>query len=226
MTTVLVTGSNRGIGLEFVRQYAAEGWRVIACCRKPDAAAALKALEGDIRIEGVELADTASIRDLATRLSGETIDLLINNAGVYGPDQTFGKTDYSAFDMVMRSNVLGPLAMVEALLSNLEKGVMKTVVAVSSTWGSIGGNKWGGHYLYGPSKAALNMVVKAQAIDLKDKGITLAAISPGWVRTDMGGEGAPLTARDSVADMRARIAELTPADSGRFISHAGGAIPW
>jgi NAD(P)-dependent dehydrogenase (short-subunit alcohol dehydrogenase family) len=226
MPTVLVTGSNRGIGLEFVRQYVAEGWRVIACCRRPDSGTALKVVGGNPRIEGLELADPASIHDLAVRLSGEAIDLLVNNAGVYGPDQTFGKTDYSAFEAVMRSNVLGPLAMVETLLPNLEKGGMKTVVAVSSTWGSIGGNKWGGHYLYGPSKAALNMVVKAQAIDLKDKGITLAAISPGWVRTDMGGEGAPLTAQDSVADMRTRIAELTLADSGSFISHAGGSIPW
>lgn len=226
MPTVLVTGSNRGIGLEFARQYAAEGWRVIACCRRPEQAADLKAVEGDIRIEGVELADPASIRDLAKRLSGEAVDLLINNAGVYGPDQTFGNTDYSGFDAVMRSNVLGPTVTVEALLPNLEKGAMKTVVSISSTWGSVGLNEWGGHYLYGPSKAALNMVVKTQAIDLRDKGITVVAISPGWVRTDMGGGAAPLSARDSVALIRGEIAALTPADTGSLISHEGVRLPW
>lgn len=226
MPTVLVTGGNRGIGLEFVRQYAAEGWRVIACCRKPDAAKTLKSVEGDVRIEKVELTDPASIRGLAKRLAGEAIDLLINNAGVLGPAQSFGDTDYSGFDAVMRSNVLGPMAMVEALLPNLEAGGIKTAVAISSGWGSIGTVQTGGRYLYGPSKAALNMVVKAQSLDLRDKDIVAVAVSPGWVETDMGGQGADLTPAESVANMRALIAGLSLEDSGKFYSHKGHEIPW
>lgn len=226
MPTVLVTGSNRGIGLEFVRQYAAAGWQVIACCRKPEAAKELKAVPGEVRIEAVELTDPVSIRALAEDLKGEAVDLLINNAGVLGPDQSFGDTDYAAFDTVMRSNVLGPMAMVEALLPNLEAGRIKTAVAISSGWGSIGTIQSGGRYLYGPSKAALNMVVKAQSIDLHDKGILAVAISPGWVATDMGGKGADLTPAESVGNMRSLIAGLTAADSGKFYSHKGHEIPW
>lgn len=226
MPTVLVTGSNRGLGLEFVRQYLADGWRVIACCREPDAAAGLNAVAGDVRIETVELADPDSIHDLAMRLKGESVDLLINNAGVLGPNQSFGDTDYAAFDTVMRSNVLGPIAMVEALLPNLEAGGIKMAVSISSGWGSIGTIETGGRYLYGPSKAALNMVVKAQSIDLHDKGIASVAISPGWVRTDMGGAGADLSPEESVRDMRALIASLTVEDSGKFFSRTGDALPW
>ena len=226
MPTVLVTGSNRGLGLEFARQYAADGWRVIACCRKPDGADDLKAVTGEVQIEAVELIDPASIRDLAERLKGEAIDLLINNAGVLGPAQSFGDTDYSGFDTVMRSNVLGPMAMVEALLPNLEAGGIKTAVAISSGWGSIGTVGPGGRYLYGPSKAALNMVVKAQSLDLRDKGVAAVAISPGWVETDMGGEGADFTPEQSVGNMRALIAGLSLEDSGKFYSHKGHEIPW
>ncbi len=226
MPSVLITGANRGIGLELARQYAADGWRVHACCRAPDEADALAGIAGAVSLHRLDVEDMASIGALAGALEGDAIDVLVNNAGVYGPEQSFGKVDLAAFDSVMAVNALGPLAVTERLIEHVARGERKLVVCVSSLWGSMGANDWGGHYLYGPSKAALNMIVKSASIDLKDRGIAVVAMSPGWVRTDMGGAGADLSPEESVASMRRVIAGLGIADTGRFMSHDGRDAPW
>jgi len=226
MPSVLITGANRGIGLELARQYAADGWRVHACSRDPEKADALRAIAGDVSVHRLDVADLASIDALVAELGDAAIDVLLNNAGVYGPEQSFGKVDLSAFDSVMAINALGPLAMTERLIAHVARGDRKLVVCVSSLWGSMGANTWGGHYLYGPSKAALNMIVKSASIDLKDRGISVVAMSPGWVRTDMGGPKADLSPEESVKTMRGVIDGLGIADTGRFMSHDGRDAPW
>jgi NAD(P)-dependent dehydrogenase (short-subunit alcohol dehydrogenase family) len=226
MPSVLITGANRGIGLELARQYAADGWRVHACCRAPDEADALAGIAGEVSLHRLDVEHMASIGALATGLGDAAIDVLVNNAGVYGPEQSFGKVDLAVFDSVMAVNALGPLAVTERLIEHVARGERKLIVCVSSLWGSMGANDWGGHYLYGPSKAALNMIVKSASIDLRARGIAVVAMSPGWVRTDMGGANANLSPEESVASMRWVIADLGIADTGRFMSHDGRDTPW
>ena len=223
MATVLVTGANRGLGLEFVRQYAAEGWTVIACCREPAKAKELNKLTGSIAVEALEVGADAQISTLAKRLKGRAIDLLINNAGIYGPRSG---TDTAAWLDVFRINSIAPLHLSHALADNVARSELKRIVSVSSAMGSIGENGSSGDYVYRSSKAALNMAMKGLSNELKDRGIIVAVLSPGWVKTDMGGRSAPLEAADSIASLRKVIAQLKPKDSGKFFSHEGKAIPW
>jgi len=224
--SVLVTGSNRGIGLEFVRQYAAEGWRVFATCRGPAKAAALKAIDGDVRVHALDVVDDARIAALAGELRNEPLDLLINNAGVMGPEDAFGRTDPDGWVDTLRVNAIAPIRVLERFLPHLERGRRKTAMSITSGMGSIGDNTSGGAYAYRTSKAALNQAMRSAAIDLKDKGTIVVVINPGWVRTDMGGRGAPLAVEQSVSNMRRTIAALTPADSGKFLNHTGEVYPW
>ena len=223
MATVLVTGANRGLGLEFVRQYAADGWTVIACCREPAKAKELSKLTGSIAVEALDVGVDAQISALAKRLKGRAIDLLINNAGIYGPRSG---TDTAAWLDVFRVNSIAPLHLSHALVDNVARSELKRIVSVSSAMGSIGENGSSGDYVYRSSKAALNMAMKGLSNELRDRGIIVAALSPGWVKTDMGGRGAPLEAADSIASLRQVIARLKPKDSGKFFSHEGKAIPW
>lgn len=223
MPTVLVTGANRGIGLEFVRQYAADGWDVIACCRKPGEAKALKKLDGAVEIEALDLGDDRAIAGLAKRLKGRPVDLLINNAGVYGPRSG---TDTDAWLEVLQVNAIAPLRLSQALAGNVAHSAQKRIISLSSGMGSIEDNDSGDDYIYRSSKAALNMVMKGLSNELKDRGIIVVTLSPGWVKTDMGGKSAPLEAVDSVASMRKLIGRLKLADSGKFLSHNGRAIAW
>jgi NAD(P)-dependent dehydrogenase (short-subunit alcohol dehydrogenase family) len=223
MPTVLITGANRGIGLEFARQYAADGWDVVACCRKPGDAKALKKLDGAIEIEALDVGNERAIAGLAKRLKGRPVDLLINNAGVYGPRDG---TDSKAWLEVLRVNAIAPLHLSQALAGNVAHSQQKRIVSISSSMGSIEGNGSGDDYIYRSSKAALNMVMKGLSNELKDRGITVIALSPGWVKTDMGGKSAPLEPVDSVAAMRKLIGRLKLADSGKFFSHNGQAIAW
>ena len=228
MPTVLVTGANRGLGLEFVRQYAAEGWTVHACCRDPGAAKALEAVKGDITIHGLDVGDRASVTALARALKSTPIDVLINNAGVYGGDrdgQTFGKVDDGAWDACLRTNALGPLMVTEALIDNVARGASKVIACVTSKMGSMADNTSGGAYIYRASKAALNAVIVSLARDLKGRA-TVIAFHPGWVQTDMGGRGAPIKPPESIAGMRKVIAGAKPSDSGRFLNYDGASIPW
>lgn len=226
MPTVLITGTNRGIGLEFVRAYAADGWRVHAAARRPAAATELDRVKGDVTVHSLDVADDAAIAALARALDGEAIDLLINNAGVIGPDNSFGCTDAGAWLETLRVNTIAPLHMLEQFLPHLLRGRLRCAVTLTSKMGSIADNGSGGSYIYRSSKAALNAVMRSAAIDLKPKGVTVIVFHPGWVRTDMGGSSAPIDTRTSVAGMRAKIATLAPADSGRFFNYDGKELPW
>lgn len=229
MPTVLVTGANRGLGLEFVRQYAAEGWTVHACCRVPAKATALKAIKGAVTIHALDVADRASVKALAKAIGAAPIDVLINNAGTYGGErdtQVFGKIDDGGWDTALRTNALGPLLVTEALIDNVAKGSNKIVACVTSKMGSMTDNTSGGAYIYRASKAALNAIVVSLARDLKGRGVTVLAFHPGWVQTDMGGRGAPIAPEPSIAGMRKVIAGAKATDSGRFLNYDGSPIPW
>jgi len=226
MPTVLITGAGRGLGLELARQYAAEGWKMIATIRKHDAKATLQALGPGVDVRLADVADRGSIGRLAADLRGVPIDVLFNNAGIYGPSGlSLGKLDYGAWEQVLRVNVLGPAAVSEALVDNVAASGRRTIVMMSSRLGSIEEMR-AGDYLYGSSKAALNAVTRAFSSALAARGIVVVAMSPGWVRTDMGGAGAPLAPETSVAGMRKVIAGLSRQDSGRFLSYDGSEIPW
>jgi NAD(P)-dependent dehydrogenase (short-subunit alcohol dehydrogenase family) len=229
--TVLVTGANRGLGLEFARQYAESGWRVFAACRAPDAARELKALEsrheGRLSVLPLDVTDGAAVKAAAGRLRSEAIDLLLNNAGVGSPPgQKIGSLDYAAWLRVLDANVLGPARMVESFVENVAKGRDRRIVTVTSLMGSIADNSSGGAYAYRSSKAAVNAAMRSFAIDLAPRGITCVVVHPGWVRTDMGGAGGKLSAAQSVSALRSLIDSLKPADSGKFFNYDGKALPW
>jgi NAD(P)-dependent dehydrogenase (short-subunit alcohol dehydrogenase family) len=227
MPTCLITGSSRGIGLEFAKQYAAEGWSVIATCRRPDQSAALRQVQGDVRIETLDVGDFARVEALGKRLEGVPIDLLINNAGIYGPRVVpYDSVDYGAWAEVMRVNTMACLKVSAVFSRNVAWSKHKTIVAITSLMGSIAENSSGGVYIYRSSKAALNSVMRSLSIDLKPKEIIVALLHAGWVRTDMGGPGAHLDPFESVAGMRDVISRLGPADSGRFFSYDGTELPW
>ena len=228
---VLVTGANRGLGLEFARQYAAEGWQVLAACRSPKQAKQLQALaaesDGRIRVISMDVTDTASVRSAAAELKGAAIDLLLNNAGVMGPrNERLGRLDYAAWMKVLDANSLGPMRVVEAFLENVARGRLKRIVTITSGMGSIEDNSSGGSYAYRSSKTAVNMVMKSLAIDLAPRGITCVVMNPGWVRTDMGGPRGKISPEESIKAMRSVIARLKPKDSGKFLNYDGGSYPW
>ena len=226
MPSVLVTGANRGIGLEFVRQYAAEGWRVHAACRRPDAARELAAVEGDVAIHKLDVADDRQIAALSKGLATEALDVLINNAGVGGPREGFGETDTAAWLDVFRVNTIAPVRMAERFIEHLMRGRRKLIVGLTSRMGSIADNTSGGYYAYRSSKAALNAAMKSLAIDLAPRGVAVVVFHPGWVKTDMGGPGAQIAPPASVAGMRRKIESLGPADSGCFFNYDGSPLPW
>ncbi len=231
MPSVLVTGANRGLGLEFARQYGADGWQVFAACRAPDAAKDLQKLAADsggrMRVLPMDVTDTASVRAAAAGLKGQPIDLLLNNAGVGGTrGERLGGLDYVAWMKVLDANSLGPMRVAEAFLENVARGDQKRIVTVTSGMGSIADNGSGGRYAYRSSKSAVNSVMKSLAIDLAPRGITCVVVNPGWVRTDMGGPGGSLSPAESITALRRVIAALKPADSGQFLNWNGKTYPW
>jgi NAD(P)-dependent dehydrogenase (short-subunit alcohol dehydrogenase family) len=225
---VLVTGANRGIGLEFVRQYVADGWRVIACCRDPQQADALHVLAdagSAVQICTLDVADFGQIEALAKALQGQAIDVLINNAGFY-PQGSFGTVDYADWNQAFRINAMAPMKMAECFVEHVACSCLRKIVTLSSKMGSIADNGSGGSYLYRTSKTAVNMLMKNLAIDLQPRGIAAAVLHPGWVLTDMGGPNALITPQQSVAGMRQVIDQLTLQNAGRFIAYDGQQIPW
>lgn len=232
MKTILITGANRGIGLEFSRQYAVDGWRVLACCRCPEKSDALSKLAAQypelIKIQTLDVSDHTQIERLAQSLANESIDLLINNAGIYPSSDSggFGHTNYDEWMYAFRINTMAPLKVAEMFAAQIARGQQKTIVTITSKMGSIADNSSGGHYLYRSSKAAVNMVVKSIAVDLEPLGITAVAIHPGWVKTDMGGPNALITTEQSVSGIRKVIGGLTMADSGKFFDYDGQVIAW
>ncbi|CAI8839472.1 SDR family oxidoreductase [Methylocaldum szegediense] len=231
MPTVLVTGSNRGIGLEFCRQYAEAGWKVLACCRRPEQASNLRGLATEwpsVSIHQLEVENFDQIDALAHALASEPIDVLINNAGVYGgsSQNILGTLDYDLWARVLKINTQAPVKMTEAFLPHVLRSQRKLVLAITSLMGSMGDNSSGGAILYRTSKAALNAAMKSIAIDLKPRGIGVLILHPGWVKTDMGGSNAPTSPAESVAGLRRVIEDFKPGDSGRFLDFRGRELPW
>ncbi len=227
MKTVMITGANRGIGLAFAKQYAEEGLQVLACCREPEKALDLKGLPGNVSIHGLDVTDPEQIRALGEELSEHAIDILINNAGVYGPrNMSFGQIDYGAWARVLAVNTMAPMRIAEAFCRHIARSDKKIMANITSKMGSIEDNSSGGSYLYRSSKSALNAVTKSMAVDLRPKGILCVTIHPGWVQTDMGGPGGLITAETSVRGMRTVLNNLTPDQSGGFFNYDGSIIPW
>lgn len=228
MPSVLITGASRGLGLEFTRQYAADGWRVYACCRNPHRADALNALAGDaVTVHALDVDELPSARGCANELAGVPIDVLINNAGVMGQRvASMDETDYDAWLACLNTNILGPMRVSAAFRANLLAGDEKKLVVISSRMGSIGSLQGPGQFVYRSSKAGVNMVMKSMSFELAEEGVITMAFHPGWVQTDMGGANADLTAKDSVRQMRGVIAGLTPADNGSFKNYDGAPIVW
>ncbi|HSD73708.1 MAG TPA: SDR family oxidoreductase [Steroidobacteraceae bacterium] len=236
MPTVLVTGASRGIGLELVRQYCADGWSVLACCRHPERAQVLRELasaRGPLRVHALDVSDFAAVDALARELHGQAIDVLINNAGLYGPKpgaqhdprQEFGHMDYAHWQRLFVVNTQAPYKMAEAFIEHVAASEQRKIVAISTGLASIG-DASGGFYAYRTTKAALNMAMVALSRDLAARRVRVCLLSPGWVRTDMGGPNATLSVQDSVRGLRARIAELDDERSGQFVSHSGERRPW
>ncbi len=226
MPTVLITGAGRGLGLEFAKQYADDGWTVHAACREPEAAAALRRLGDGVRMPRLDVTSAEQVAELADELRGVAIDLLLNNAGIFGPrGYPLGQIDYAAWAEVLRVNTLAPLRVAAAFVEHVATSALKRMAFVTSRMGSIEQNSGGG-YIYRSSKAALNSAVKSLAIDLAPRGVTAVVIHPGWVRTEMGGPGATIAPAESVAGMRRVFAGLTPDDGGRFFDYDGSSLPW
>ena len=224
MPTVLVIGATRGIGREFVRQYAAEGARVIGTYRHPEDADSLRALGA--RALPLDALDPDSIAALGQPLDGQPIDIALLVAGIYGPNvDGLSPPSREHFDEVMHTNVLAPMQLISLLAQNLEAAHGK-LAAISSNLGSIGLTTDTTNWLYRASKAALNSVVKTASIELGPRGVVCMALSPGWVRTDMGGPSARLDVGDSVAALRRVIAAANRSHNGRFLRYTGEQLEW
>ena len=230
MPHALVTGANRGLGLEFVRQLLARGRRVIATCRQPGRAIDLTRLAGEhpghLTVLPLILPEPRSIADLAREIEvlDLRIELLINNAGLTVSGEHFGAIDLEGLRGTFSANAAGPFLLTQALAPSLINAAK--VANLSSTLGSIAGTDALYTPSYAISKSALNLASRLLSIALAERGVTVVAISPGWVRTDMGGANAPLTPKNSVVDMLNVIDHLKPADSGKFLDHRGASMAW
>jgi NAD(P)-dependent dehydrogenase (short-subunit alcohol dehydrogenase family) len=226
MPTVLLTGAARGLGLDFTRRYAAKGWRIHACARDPEA---LKSIKGEIHSHRLEVTDYKAVKALAKQLAGESIDVLICNAGIGGErdqkGQVLGAFDAEAMRRIFEVNTLAPLMMAEAFVDHVARSEQKKLIAITSILGSLANNN-GGRYAYRASKTALNMEWNCLAKELVGKRIICVALHPGWVQTDMGGETATLTIEQSVPSMMRVIDGLKGSDNGRYIAYDGKELPW
>ena len=223
MSTVLITGAARGLGLEFVKQYAAKGWKVHACARSPES---LKEVTGNIHLHKLEVTDYAAVKALASELKGEAIDVLVCNAGVSGSEAgDLGRIDPKVWRDTFEVNALAPLMMAEAFVEQVAASKDRKLIAISSRLGSITHND-GARYAYRASKTALNMEWQSLSKDTAAKGLICVVLHPGWVQTDMGGKAATLTIAQSVPSMVKVIDGLKPADNGRFLNYDGTELPW
>ena len=229
MSAFLITGANRGIGLELVRQAAATGEKVFACARNPSAAEELleiaSASGGRVRVIEMDVASEASIAAAAEGLKGEPIGTLINNAGIMGARSTPLQTDGAEFMDIMRVNVLGPTLVTKAFLANLRAAKNAKVAVISSLMGSFS-YETTSYIAYSASKTAVNRMFNAFARELAGDEICVAILSPGWVRTDMGGPNATLSANDSARGLLREIARTDASLSGKYRDYAGGKLTW
>ncbi|MCY4540655.1 MAG: SDR family oxidoreductase [Chloroflexi bacterium] len=234
MQRILITGSNRGIGLELVRQYLGDGdVDLFATCRNPEQAQQLQELahvyDGLIRVVQLEINDedsiAAAVQAVAARVEG--LDLLINNAGIGGDDHAriMGQLTASEVGRVIATNAVSPLIVTQSFRGLLKRGLNPRVVMISSGLGSLQ-REVGGSYAYRMSKAAMNMAARVLAFDEAMDGVTTATVNPGWVQTDMGGPNAALKPEESASALRALFKRLTPGDSGKFFQYDGSELPW
>ena len=230
--TILITGASRGIGLELARRCVDAGWRVLACCRQPQAATELtdlvKQSGGLVQVHPLDVTDDEQLRQLSERLKDEVIDILFNNAGIAGSKgrQRFGEVPVEEWLELFRVNAIAPWKVAEAFVGQVERSGHKVIATMGSLLGSIADNGSGGQVCYRSSKAAAHMVAKTMAVELAPRGITSVVFNPGWVRTDMGGVQAPILPAESAAGLHRVLEGLTPADSGRFLSFEGKDLPW
>ena len=237
MKTLLVTGGNRGLGLEFTKQYSQLGYRIIATCRNPKEARELNLLKEtsktDIKIYTLDVTNHKEIDALAQSLSNIPIDIIINNAGIIGPfpifehieKQRFKTMDYSVWEEVLRTNLFGPIKISECFLENLKNGQDKKIIFISSTVGSINEGKESA-YAYATSKTALNKAISLMAEDLRNENINILALCPGYVKTRMNGGGANLETNESIEGMIKQINSLNESNSGNFLRYNGEKIAW
>jgi NAD(P)-dependent dehydrogenase (short-subunit alcohol dehydrogenase family) len=218
MSTILITGANRGIGLEFARQYSQDGWEVVATARH--SGEELDAL--GVRVEPLDLADADAVASFAGKIDGP-LDLFIANAGTNHPMEGKSADDARAWQAMMMVNAIAPYLLGKALLPRMAEG--GRMIAISSGMGSIG-DIGAGWVPYRTSKAALNMAWSSLAIEAKPRSVTCVLVSPGWVKTRMGGAGAQITAEQSVADIRKLVVGLGIEQTGRFLRRNGSEIPW
>lgn len=222
--TYLITGAGRGLGLELARQLTTRGDAVIGTVRDP-----AKACDAAKRVRGLvplDVADEASINALGRWLDGVSVDVLINNAGVYSETGKLEGLTMAALEQVLRVNSIAPVLVTKAVLPNLRAGKRKLIFNITSQLGSITNNTGGSTYGYRVSKAALNMLTVSMAVELRGEGFTCVVAHPGWVRTDMGGPQATLAPEESARALIALMDRLTPAETGRFFSYDGMPLPW
>ncbi len=222
--TVVITGANRGLGLEFARQFSAAGFEVIGTARRPDEADDLRSL--GVRIEQLDVTDARSVEQFAAAIGDHPVDILVNNAGIGGRVLSIEDLDAERVRRIFEVNCLGPMRVTQAMLPALRAGDRKLIVNITSLLGSIERNTRGGYYGYRESKAALNMFTRSLAVELDPEGFTCIVMNPGWVRTGLGGPGARLSPAESIGAMITVIDGLKPADSGAFFSHDGERVPW
>lgn len=222
--TYVITGANRGIGLELTRHLIDRGDRVIATARQPILANELQAL--GVKVEALDVTDPNSVRRFAAGLAREPVDVLLNNAGIGVGGAPFEKLDIDTMADYFQVNTMGPLRVTQALLPNLRLGKSKRIAQLTSRMGSIDDNESGGAYAYRASKAALNMVNKSLSIELAARGFVCVVLHPGWVQTDMGGNAAPTTVAESVAGLVQVLDDLGPQHNGGFYDFHGQEVPW
>jgi NAD(P)-dependent dehydrogenase (short-subunit alcohol dehydrogenase family) len=229
-STILITGANRGIGLELTARFAGDGWTVLACCRDPASADALQALReqhSSIELHALDVTDYEQMAALSAQLRDRPIDILLSNAGIYGPRGAgFGEIDAAAWREVLEVNSIAPLMLVQAFVEQVAASRQKLVAVVSSKMGSIGDNGSGGNYIYRSSKTAVNQVVKCLSFDLAGRAISAISLHPGWVQTDMGGANAEISTADCVSGLKSVLQAAGPAQNGQFIEYNGAPIPW
>ncbi|MCP4878040.1 MAG: SDR family oxidoreductase [Gammaproteobacteria bacterium] len=228
--TILITGANRGIGLELTEQFAQDGWQVLACCRNPGGATQLQALaerDPSTEIHALDVTNYTQMTSLADQLGNRPIDILLSNAGIYGSKGVgFGEVDAEEWRQVLEVNTIAPLMLVQAFVEQVASSQQKLVAVISSKVGSIADNSSGGSYVYRSSKTAVNQVVKSLSIDLASRDIGVISLHPGWVKTDMGGANAEISTDDSVSGLKNILQSAGLAQSGQFIEFNGNSIPW
>lgn len=223
MPTIVITGCDTGLGVEFARQYAAEGHRVLATCLNPDTAHDTRAIKGNVEVMKLDMTDHGDIAALGRHLAGAPIDILVSNAGIGRPHPPFGQTDYDNWRRILETNLIGPMKLAETLVDNIAAGELKIMAFVSSRMGSIALNNSGGSYAYRSSKAGLNMMVKGLAVDLAPRQISVIALHPGWAATEPGGR---VPVAESVSGMRGVIHRAGRHHTGIFQTYADQPLPW